>query len=51
MGEIYVNKEFMCNKFAKDQFWKIKISMSNFAHKFWLITIFVTNAKGGDCWH
>ena len=20
-------------------------------HKFWLISVFVTNAKGGDCWH
>ena len=25
--------------------------MSNFAHKFWLISVFVTNAKGGDCWN
>jgi hypothetical protein len=25
--------------------------MTDFVHKFWLISVFVTNAKGGDCWH
>ena len=30
---------------------RIKLVFSNFVHKFWLISVFVTNAKGGDCWH
>ena len=25
--------------------------MSNLVHKLWLISVFVTNAKGGDCWN
>ena len=29
--------------FCKDQFCKIKIQF--------VISVFVTNAKGGDCWH
>ena len=30
---------------------RIKLVFSNFVHKFWLISVFVTNAKGGDCWN
>ena len=25
--------------------------MSDIVYKFWLISVFVTNAKGGDCWN
>ena len=30
---------------------RIKQVFLNFVHKFWLISVFVTNAKGGDCWN
>ncbi len=30
---------------------RIKLVFSNFVYKFWLISVFVTNAKGGDCWN
>ena len=51
MGEIYVNKEVMCKQIYKDQFFKMETSMSDFILKCWLKSVFVTNAKGGDCWN
>ena len=30
---------------------RIKVSLSDFVYKFRLISVFVTNAKGGDCWN
>ena len=30
---------------------RIKVSLSHFVYKFWLISVFVTNAKGEDCWN
>ena len=30
---------------------RIKSVLSNLVYKFWLISVFVTNAKGGDCWN
>jgi hypothetical protein len=50
MGETYAIKEAIyIQKIYKDQF--LKVSMSYFVYKFWLIRIFVTNAKGGDYWN
>ncbi len=40
MGEIYVNKEAMC-----------KLVCQILHIIFWLISVFVRNAKGGDCWN
>ena len=28
-----------------------KSILLDFVYKFWLISVFVTNAKGGDCWN
>ena len=30
---------------------KIKLVLLDLVYKFWLISVFVTNAKGGDCWN
>lgn len=30
---------------------KIKSVLLDLVYKFWLISVFVTNAKGGDCWN
>ena len=44
-----IRKPCIYSKIYRDQF--LKVSMLDFVYKFWLISVFVTNSKGGDCWN
>ena len=48
-GDICIKVAMYIQQNYKDQF--LKVSMSDFVYKFWLISVFFTNAKGGDCWN
>ena len=57
MGEIYkIYTQQRLNRVPKTNFEKSQKLLFQYraniiVHKFWLISVFVTNAKGGDFWH